>query len=404
MRTGDLAPEEVVEDIPVSRVPVPDTYTSAEMAEIGQICPAAAAIVEAACPLVMTHGGTDKLSLVLYRLVEKIGRLRARVVNGTEATERNLRLEIAAIRSIMLINRELYRMSVEQRPTLVYCNDLDTLLAGFMLKTNLSIPLIYDAHEIYPEQLATHMRSEIWHQFYSNLEKSLIGTSDGRLTVCDSLGTYFAEEYKAPGFVTIWNVPSKRHLPHPAILDRRNDRRKILYHGSYFAYRGLDEVIEAVPLVPDADFVFRGIGRYGDDLKALSKKIGVEERVTFADPVGVHELVPAASQCDIGLNPFINVCTNTQYALPNKYFEYMMAGLAVASSDLIEMRRLTNRLNVGILFESLAPESIAECLNDFLARPEEIDACRARSYESAASEFNWEYEREKFLSFFSRFE
>ena len=38
------------------------------------------------------------------------------------------------------------------------------------------------------------------------------------------------------------------------------------------------------------------------------------------------------------------VCKNTEFALPNKFFEYMMAGLALARADLIEMRNLTDSL------------------------------------------------------------
>ena len=35
------------------------------------------------------------------------------------------------------------------------------------------------------------MRSDLWHDFITTLEQHLIPLSDGRMTVCDSLGEYF---------------------------------------------------------------------------------------------------------------------------------------------------------------------------------------------------------------------
>lgn len=403
MRSGDLAPQESVEGLAIRRVPVPTDYSREAMSEFARLCPTAAEILRRCDPMVMEHPGTGRFRLRLRLLKEMVAHHKAQLLGGEVPCVFDLRNEIAAIRSILLINLELYKHGVQYRPTLLYCNDLDTLLAGYMLKTNLQIPLIYDAHEIYPEQLAEHMRSETWHGFYTNLERMLVGHSDGRLTVCDSLANYFSEHYNVPGFVTIRNVPSVRYLPDPAILDRKPRRRKLLYHGSYAAYRGLDEIIKAVPQIENADVIFRGIGSYLTTLRKLAAEYGVSDRVQFMPAVSLDELVSTASDCDVGLNPFINVCKNTEFALPNKFFEYMMGGLAIASSDLIEMRRLTQALDVGILFDDLTPAAIARALNEFVARPNEIDRCRARAYYAAKTRFNWEHEGERLLSFFQQF-
>lgn len=404
MQSGDAAAEEMVVGLPVQRVAVPGDYSQAAIAEIERLSPAAGEILHRCDPTVMGAPGVGRFGLRVHLLRQKIAQLRARVSGRAAPAGFDPDLEVAAIRSILLLNLEIYRQAKQYAPTLVYCNDLDTLLAGFMMKAELGVELIYDAHEIYPEQFADHMRSEIWHGFYTGLEKALVPHADGRLTVCESLGAYFAEHYAAPGFVTIRNAPSLRHLPDASILERRRDRRKLLYHGAYYPYRGLDEIIDAAAMIENADIVFRGVGGYGAELEKRAASRGVADRVTFMPPVPVDQLVGTASDGDIGLNPFINVCRNTEFALPNKFFEYMMAGLAVASSDLVEMRRLTRQLDVGILFGSLEPAAIAASLNAFLARPDEIDACRARAYHAAKTELNWECERERFLSFLARFE
>jgi glycosyltransferase involved in cell wall biosynthesis len=166
-----------------------------------------------------------------------------------------------------------------------------------MFKRNHHVPLIFDAHETYPEQLSPEMRSELWHDFYTTFEKSLIGLSDGRMTVCDSLGGYFAQRYGAEGFVTVLNVPSVTHLPSPEILSRRRERRRILYHGSYFAYRGLEQIIRAARWIDEADIVLRAIGAHEGTLRELCRAEGAEGRITFVPPVPVADMVPAATDC-----------------------------------------------------------------------------------------------------------
>ncbi len=393
-----------VGEVEVQRVRVPTDYSRRAIAEIGRACPEAAQLLWSCEPAVLKHGPT-RLTMPLQRVHLGLRR-RWRGRRGTAAnpsSQVDLTSQVAAIRSIMLVDLALYHAAGAFRPTMAYCNDLDTLLTGYMLKRRLGVGLIYDAHEIYPEQFPEQLRSDIWYRFYSALERQLIGHSDGRLTVCDSLGAYFAAEYSAQGFVTLRNVPSIRHLPPESTLARRQTPRQIIYHGAYFPFRGLEEVIAAAPMVDHAKFVFRGIGAHEAELRRLVAERGVEDRVTFAAPVAVHELVRAASVCDLGLNPFVDVCKNTSFALPNKFFEYMMAGLALASSDLVEMRELTLRWQLGVLFKTLQPRDIADTLNRLLAQPDQIDAYRATAYHLARTRFHWEQEREILIDAVGRF-
>jgi glycosyltransferase involved in cell wall biosynthesis len=317
--------------------------------------------------------------------------------------DRSTDVEIMRIRSVVLINLNLFRAASAFAPEIVYANDLNTLVAAHMLHAIHGVPIVYDAHEVYPEQFATRDRSETWHSFYTSLEKQLIGAALGRFTVCDSIGEYFAAAYGAPGFVTTLNTPSLKHLPPESILDRRNATPKLIYHGSYAAFRGLDEIVNAAVDIEGAQIVFRGIGDYETVLREHVERTGVGDKVRFEPPVAVTELVESASVCDIGLNPFVNVCKNSEFAMPNKFFEYMMAGLALMSSDLVEMRRLTDRLRVGRLFPDLSPRSVADSVNTLVADRDAIQTFRSNAYFAARNRYNWETEEQLFLQNFDRF-
>jgi glycogen(starch) synthase len=400
--------EELPGGVQVRRVPLPKLYDAAAWralvddapdfaALLGQCDPA---MIDVSCP-----GQTMALAASVGRRLRRV--LRSVLPSMPQApleSRQPLGFLVAPMRTIMVANLALWREAQEFRPTLAWSNDLDTLPAGWLLKQRLSIPLVYDAHEVYPEQLPEHMRTDRWHRFYTRLEEVLAPQTDGRLTVCDAIGDYFAQRYGAPGFVTLRNVPSLRlQPPKEQAFAPRTGRRRLIYHGVYAPYRGLEEIIGAARLLTGADIVFRGIGAHETALRALVEKAGLQDRITFSPPVAVDDLVASASTCDIGLNPFVDVCLNTRFALPNKFFEYMMAGLALASSDLVEMRRLTDELGVGVLFPSLAPEAIAGVLDGLLSRPAELDAMRERAWMEARTRFNWETEQERLLGLVRRF-
>ena len=401
MRVAENPEHDLIDGIEIRRVPVPTRYEAEDMAEFRVVCRPAFDVIARCDARVAGYAGSPGMHRQAARRLWSV--VAQRWLPGVAMAMSDAdRREILDIRSIMLVDLALYKVAESYRPTLIHCNDLDTLLIGYMFKCNHKLPIIFDAHEIYPEQLSPEMCSDIWHHFYTSLEDNLIRLSDGRMTVCDLLGEYFAKRYGATGFVTVLNVPSVAYLPPPDILSRRRERRRILYHGSYFAYRGLEEIIRAARWIDHADIVFRGVGAYESTLKELCHAEDVEDRIIFAPPVPVAEMIPAATDCDIGLNPFIPVCKNTEYALPNKFFEYMMAGLGCASSDLVELHRLSRELGVGITFPSLEPPDIAACLNELLARPDRIDEYRRNAYDAARTRFNWETEEEKFLAYYSR--
>jgi glycosyltransferase involved in cell wall biosynthesis len=396
-----MAERETIRGMDVRRIPVPNSYRDADMAEIGQADPEAARIIEQSHAWVYRFPQSSEPSGGrLGRFVRRVGRRILPAREEAPATPSRSEPHILPIRHIMLVNLAIFRAAREFAPEIVHCNDLNTLLTGFMLKRALGTALVYDAHEIYPEQFAEDQRSEIWHTFYTRLEQQLVRHADAKLTVCESLAEYFARVYDANGFVTVRNLPSIAHLAPDSILERKRERPVILYHGSYVPYRGLEEIIEASRYVEGATFRFRGIGDHVKNLEQLADARGLGDRVEFVPPVAVDDLVPTASECDIGVAPFVPVCKNTEYALPNKFFEYLMAGLACASSDLVELRRLTDRYRVGLLFGSQDPRAIADGLNELVARPLLLAECRANALQAARTELNWETEARRFHAFY----
>jgi hypothetical protein len=101
------------------------------------------------------------------------------------------------------------------------------------------------------------------------------------------------------------------------------------------------------------------------------------------------DLVREAARFDVGLFALPGHSRHNQYALPNKLFEYVMAGLALCISDLPEMTRIVRHYDLGVLIAKVKPNAIAAAVNEL--DQVKIDRHKKRALD-AARELNWETE------------
>src|SRR5262249_54769697 len=125
----------------------------------------------------------------------------------------------------------------------------------------------------------------------------------------------------------------------------------------------------------------------------LATEAAFAGRVILVRPVPMTELVARATEFDVGLFALPNYSRQNVYVLPNKFFEYAMAGLALVVSDLPEMTRLLRQHDLGRLIGALTPQSIAEAING-------LDRSAIERYKAnalvAAKLLNWQVEGGKF--------
>jgi glycosyltransferase involved in cell wall biosynthesis len=112
-----------------------------------------------------------------------------------------------------------------------------------------------------------------------------------------------------------------------------------------------------------------------------------------------HQISETVNAYDIGLHLLPPVSFNSAQALPNKFFEFMMAGLALAIGPSPEMMRIVQEYELGVVASSFEPADLAQRLNAL--SPEEINAMKRHSLE-AAKRFNAEVEMRKLLAIYQR--
>lgn len=280
-----------------------------------------------------------------------------------------------------------------------HSHDLDTLLAGYLCARIKRAKLIYDFHEAYPEQFSPGTRTWIWKYIFSALERLLIHKAGIKITVCNSLRNWAIRRYGSDNVVVIMNVPWYKNYPNP---EKRPSEKIVLYQGYFFKDRGIEQLIESFKYIRGARLILRGYGPTETLLRRIASDKGLEKKIIFASPVKMEELIKYASEADIGIIPYIGTNLNNQFATPNKLFEYMMAGLAIAGSDLPELRSIILGNNIGKVFNPTDPEDIARTVNEMLSDESLLSKMRNNSIKAAKEKYNWENEGRKLIAIYER--
>lgn len=259
---------------------------------------------------------------------------------------------------------------------------------------------VYDTHEFAAEEYAENWHWRIWKKpLVCAVERQFIRDA----AVVSSVSAGIAE-----------SLDTMYRLPRPSMVIRNTpfyqrchfrptgERIRVLYHGIVVAGRGLEQTIDSVAAWhPEFELTIRGPGSPGyiEALRQRIRHIRLDDRVRLVPPVPMTSLVAEATEFDIGFFALPGHSRHNEFALPNKVFEYLMAGLALCVSDLPEMGRLVDEHQVGVLIPSLDPAAIAAAINGL--NRGQIDTYK-RNALTAAEELCWEQESARMVHAYRR--
>jgi glycosyltransferase involved in cell wall biosynthesis len=219
----------------------------------------------------------------------------------------------------------------------VNCHTLTVLPLGVLFKLLKGCILIYDPHELETETAGSVESGSGcrggWNVF-------LIPAADATVVVNESIAEWYRARYDLQTLFVIRNFPE---ITPPA--DRPPLLRELLglhENDLLFLYLGL---LDAGPRHRSASGGFFPLERQAHSLfRVWSLKKDVEEKskkfnnIKYLDAVPPNEVIDCARQADVGVSLIEDLCLSYHYALPNKIFEYISAGLPVIVSDLPKWR------------------------------------------------------------------
>lgn len=289
--------------------------------------------------------------------------------------------------------RRAYPLLVEIHPDAYHAHDLDSLWPAVRAARRLDRPIVYDSHEFWTEQSSLVSRP-LMRSCWSLLEKRLIRQVDRVITVSGSIAQSLKERYGLDEVVVLHNLPLFRHKVQSNLiretLDLPDDRPIVLYQGGFLTENGLREQIEAAAGLAAA-LVLIGDGPSEQALRNQVRAARLDDQVFFIPRVPFHQLHNYTCSADLGLCLIKGTGKSFYYSLPNKLFEYMMAGLPVLASNFPEMQRIVRETRTGATVDPTNIVAIREQIATFLDNAEQREACAKASLQ-AARQYNWERE------------
>jgi len=107
------------------------------------------------------------------------------------------------------------------------------------------------------------------------------------------------------------------------------------------------------------------------------------------------EIARTINKYDVGLYALYPTCYNAEQCLPNKFFEFINASLALAVTPVEQMAKLIKEYRMGVVGKNMSLRSLANELNA-------LDDNRLREMKEAAYEASKELNAQKNGEMFRR--
>jgi hypothetical protein len=223
-------------------------------------------------------------------------------------------------------------------------------------------PVWGDMHEWAPEERAHVLpwRLLVKPYMYSICAKYLPRTT-AVTAVNASIASLYTERFGCRTDVVRNAGPFRNLEPSPPVPGRI----RLVHSGAAVPGRNLEGTIEAVKALDDRftlDLYLmkaRDGGRYWQQLKDLAAG---DPRITFHDAVTPEELPATLNQYDVGVFSLPPQTTNHRLMLPNKFFDFVQARLALVFSPSPETAKLMQEHDLGIITEDFSNAALTRAV------------------------------------------
>ena len=338
-------------------------------------------------------------------LGEGINLIRIKTISKTSPSKNWLLRKLYALFSLWQYYRACYRYCKQQRPQFISCHNLILLPISAIIKNKTGCIFLYEPHELETERTGMGGMEKTVSKF---IERRYIYSADKIVTVCDPISKIYKKLYDLSDakVVSIQNAPVnpdfgkevKRYnllreefnIPAGAII--------FIYQGVLSRFRGIQSYLDCFSRLDESKHtVLMG---YGEDESLIKQYSRQYKNIHFKPAVPVKDIIKYTSSADVGLFfiPGYDISLSYQYCLPNKFFEYAIAGLHICVSDNFELlSKIVKEDNLGTVI-SAEGESLFKWINSIESREEVVPD--QKSY-SKRINYGWQNEEIKFIDIYS---
>jgi glycosyltransferase involved in cell wall biosynthesis len=283
----------------------------------------------------------------------------------------------------------------------IFAEDIYTLPFAVIFGKLRGAKIIYDSREVYGH-LAGLSKKKYLQSLLSWIEKTFIHSVYKTMTTGELDSLHIEKEYGLEKTIVMRNLPLYCKIENPFDFRKHyklnKDIKILLYQGVILHGRGLKLIFEILGEIDNCVLIILGGGEYTDYYKKLCSDKGLDNKVFFFGKIPQDQLLSYTAGADIGLSVIENLSLSYYYALPNKMFEYILAGVPVLASNFPQMKDVIDKYNVGLYID---PEDINELKKtlQLMINDNNIRQKLSLNCFEAAKELNWENEIQKLPPF-----
>lgn len=294
----------------------------------------------------------------------------------------------------------------------VHLHDLPLVKPVQELQKKYGFKCIVDLHENRPAimNLYSHVQSipgkwlisiKKWEEY----QRKYLEKSNGIIVVTKEAKDQLLRDlhYNPRKMIAVMNtvdIAEFRKIPvKENIINKFAGRWNIVYVGLTGKRRGIDVVIRAIELVkeqiPEINFIVVGSGREDEEIKNLTRQLGVDEQVFFAGWVPSREINSYIQASHVGISP-IRRNPHHDTTLANKITQYLALGKPILVSDCPAQAGIVESYNCGLIFRDGDAENLAERIL-FLYRERENYKQMQKNALTASENLDWRNEQKKLI-------
>ncbi len=277
-------------------------------------------------------------------------------------------------------------------------------VAALRVGRKLGIPVVYEIRAFWEDAAVDHGTSKEWglrYRMTRALETWALQRVDFATTICEGLRAEIAATRGIPaGKIEV--IPNAVDIADFAVGGQADPQlaaslglegKTVLgFIGSFYAYEGLDLLLDAVPAMlaqrPDLRVLLVGGGPQDQALRAQAERLGIAGKVVFTGRVPHSEVQRYYDLVDVLCYPRHKMRL-TDLVTPLKPLEAMAQGRLMAASDVGGHKELIEDGRTGVLFTAEDPKSLAAKVLALLDAPHKWQEFRLQGRRFVETERNW---------------
>lgn len=279
------------------------------------------------------------------------------------------------IADINVLARRLDAVTAQVQPDILHAHSpvLDAIPA-LRVGRRRNIPVVYEVRAFWEDAAVDHgttTEGSARYRLTRAMETYAFKHADAVTCICEGLRRdIVARGIPASKVTVIPNAVDVEKFTFGAIAEVQlktelglTDARVLGFLGSFYAYEGLDLLIQALPRMlaraPDVRVLLVGGGPQETNLRQLARTLGVADKVVFTGRVPHDQVNRYYDLVDVLVYPRHSMRL-TELVTPLKPLEAMAQGRVFVASDVGGHKELIRDGETGVLFKAGDPQSLAD--------------------------------------------